>query len=284
MNHPAHSVPAAVDSAIQALGSAGVAARPRLDRRLAAVLIADVAGYSRLMEQDETGTHVRLQTLREDVIEPALARHGGRITRSTGDGLLVTFASATRGLRCAVEIQREVESRNTHVPQPQRIRFRMGLNIGDILFDEHDIAGVCVNLAARLEALANPGEICISQALKEQVQEPLDVEVLDAGNRRVKNLSRPVHVYRVLAVPPLPRAALHAGLALSFASFSRWMMAATGIAAIAAIAAALPAWTTAPRSEWSASAASPAPRGAVQRLSDAAHPLGARAKNERPVM
>src|SRR5215467_8135811 len=106
MTLPAHSVPAAVDSAFQALGSAGVVARPKLDRRLAAVLIADVAGYSRLMERDETGTHVRLHCLRTEVIEPALARHNGRITRSTGDGLLVLFASATEALRCAVEMQR----------------------------------------------------------------------------------------------------------------------------------------------------------------------------------
>jgi class 3 adenylate cyclase len=283
MNHPAHAVPAAVESAIQALGSAGVAARPRLDRRLAAVLIADVAGYSRLMEQDETGTHVRLQTLREDVIEPALVRHGGRITRSTGDGLLVTFASATHGLRCAVEIQREVELRNTHVAPAEQIRYRMGLNIGDILFDEHDIAGICVNLAARLEALAKPGEICISQALKEQLQEHLDVTVVDAGSRRVKNITRPVHVYRVLAVPPAPRAAVRLGLAMSVAAVARWRLAATGIAALAALAAALPDWT-ARQSDWLATAARAAPHGAVQRLTEAPRPLGARAKNERPVM
>jgi class 3 adenylate cyclase len=240
MTLPAHSLPAAVDSAFQALGTAGVAARPKLDRRLAAVLIADVAGYSRLMEQDETGTHVRLQCLRAEVVEPALARFAGRITRSTGDGLLVTFASATKALRCAVEIQREVARRNADIAPADQIRFRMGLNVGDILFDEHDIAGNSVNVAARLEALARPGEICISSALKEQVQEPLDVQYFDAGSRRVKNISRPVRVYRVLAVPLTRFAMLQATVAMSLAVFSRWIAAATGAAAIAALAVALP--------------------------------------------
>jgi class 3 adenylate cyclase len=229
MTHSAHS-------AFQALGSAGVAARPKLDRRLAAVLIADVAGYSRLMERDETGTHVRVQNLRAEIVEPALARHGGRITRSTGDGLLVTFDCATEALRCAIEIQRELEQTNAGMPEAERIRFRMGLNIGDVLFDEHDIAGVCVNLAARLEALAKPGEICISRALKEQVQENLDVKYLDAGSKRVKNISRPVRVYRVLATPVSSRAMLHASLAMSVTMVSRWIAAATGAAAIAAVA------------------------------------------------
>jgi len=274
MTHPAHSVPAAVDSAIQALGSAGVAARPKLDRRLAAVLIADVAGYSRLMERDETGTHVRLQCLRTDVVEPALARHGGRITRSTGDGLLVTFMGATEALRCAIEIQRELARRNADIPQPEQIRFRMGLNIGDILFDENDIAGVCVNLAARLEALAKPGEICISRALKEQVQENLDVRYLDAGSRRVKNISRPVRVYRVLAVPLSPRSALQSGLEMSVAAFSRWIVAATGAAAIAAVAFVLPGRTD-PRVDAVAATVQPEVHTAVQLQREQAHQHGA---------
>jgi class 3 adenylate cyclase len=240
MTHPAHSAPAAVDSAFQALGSAGVVARPTFDRRLAAVLIADVAGYSRMMERDETGTHLRLQNLRTCIVEPALARRGGRITRSTGDGLLVTFASATEALRCAIEIQREVAHYNANLHADEQIRLRMGLNIGDVLFDEHDIAGICVNLAARLEALAKPGEICISRALKDQVQDDLDVQYLDAGSRRVKNLSQPVRVYRVLPVGISPRAARLAGLAVSVGVFSRWIAAAAGVATIAAVAVALP--------------------------------------------
>jgi class 3 adenylate cyclase len=240
MTHPAHSAPAAVDSAFQALGSAGVAARPTFDRRLAAVLIADVAGYSRMMERDETGTHLRLQNLRTCIVEPALVRHGGRITRSTGDGLLVTFASATEALRCAIEIQRELAHYNANLQAEEQIRLRMGLNIGDVLFDEHDIAGICVNLAARLEALAKPGEICISRALKDQVQDDLDVQYLDAGSRRVKNLSQPVRVYRVLPVPLAPRAAWQASLVMSVAIFSRWIAAAAGVVTIAALAVVLP--------------------------------------------
>ena len=274
MTHPAHSVPAAVDSAIQALGSAGVAARPKLDRRLAAVLIADVAGYSRLMERDETGTHVRLQCLRTEVIEPALARHGGRITRSTGDGLLVTFTSATEALRCAIEMQRELAQRNADVPPQEQICFRMGLNVGDILFDEHDIAGVCVNLAARLEALAKPGEICISRALKDQVQENLDVKYLDAGSRRVKNISRPVRVYRVLAVPLSTRATLQASLELSVAAFSRWIVAATGAAAIAAAAFVMPGRAD-PRVDAVAATVHPEVHTAVQVQREQAHRHGA---------
>jgi class 3 adenylate cyclase len=234
MTHPAHSVPAAVDSAIQALGQARVATRPSFDRRLAAVLIADVAGYSRLMERDETGTHVRLQHLRSEVVEPALARHGGRITRSTGDGLLVTFSSATAALRCAVEIQRALAGRNAGVAHDEHICFRMGLNVGDVLFDEHDIAGISVNLAARLEGLAKPGEICISRAFKEQVQGPFDVQYLDAGRKRVKNLSKPVHVYRVLVARAAPRTSL------SVTGWSRWIAGATAMIAIAAGATTLP--------------------------------------------
>jgi adenylate cyclase len=250
MNSPAHSVPAVVDSAIQALGMAAAgAARPKFDRRLAAVLIADVAGYSRLMERDETGTHLRLQALRAQVVEPALARHGGRITRSTGDGLLVTFASATEALRGAIEIQRELAHRNETVPAAEQIRFRMGLNVGDILFDQHDIAGVSVNLAARLEALARPGEICISRALKEQVQEHLDVTYVDAGDRRVKNIRQPVRMYRVLTAPLSPLRALRAGIAQAMGHFSRWIAAASAAIAIAAVSVAA-SHPAAPEPDW----------------------------------
>jgi adenylate cyclase len=274
MTHPAHSVPAVVDSANEALGSAAVAARPKFDRRLAAVLIADVAGYSRLMEQDETGTHVRLQVLRAEVIEPALARHAGRITRSTGDGLLVTFASATEALRCAVEIQREMADRNAQIAQQEQIAFRMGLNVGDVLFDQHDIAGVSVNLAARLEALARPGEICISRAFKEHVQENLGVRYLDAGSKRVKNISQPVRVYRVLAVPLATQAALQTGLGGLLGSVSRWIAAGSAAVAIAVFSTALPTRLAAkPAQLQNTGAISPA-HVAVQTL-DLAHPTDA---------
>jgi class 3 adenylate cyclase len=284
MTHPAHSVSAAVDSAFQALGSAGVVARPTFDRRLAAVLIADVAGYTRLMEQDETGTHVRLQNLRSEVFEPALARHGGRITRSTGDGLLVTFTSATEALRCAIEIQRELAQRNAHVAPAGQIRFRMGLNIGDILFDEHDIAGISVNVAARLEALAKPGEICISRAFKEQVQEPLDVKYLDAGSRRVKNISRPVRFYRVLTVPLSPLATMQAAVAVPIAALSRWIAAAAGVVTIIALAASLPGKVDSRSDGVAATTQPPAIHSAVQMRTDRSHDSDNRVGNERRVM
>jgi len=267
MTHPAHSVPAVVDSANQALGSAAVDARPKLDRRLAAVLIADVAGYSRLMEQDETGTHVRLQVLRAEVIEPALARHAGRITRSTGDGLLVTFASATEALRCAVEIQRELADRNAQIAPTEQIAFRMGLNVGDVLFDKHDIAGVSVNLAARLEALAKPGEICISRAFKEHVQENLGVRYLDAGSKRVKNISRPVRVYRVLAAP----LATQTGLGGLLGSVSRWIAAGSAAVAIAAFSFVLPARLVAKPASLDSAGEIPPARVATVQTVDLAH-------------
>lgn len=241
----AHSAPAVVESAHQAHSPAGVAARLNLDRRDAAVLIADVAGYSRLMELDETGTHLRLQALRLEVIEPALAQHGGRITRSTGDGLLVTFAEATQALCCALDIQRELARRNAGLAPDAQIRFRMGLNAGDVLFDRYDIAGVSVNLAARLEALARPGEICISRALLERIPASLAACCLDAGQRRVKNLRDPVRVYRVLACPLTPAIALRAWVASTFIDLWRWIAVGSSAAAIATAAVTLSAPATA---------------------------------------
>ncbi len=168
------------------------------NRRLAAVLFADVAGYSRLMEQDETGTHVRVGRVFADVLEPSIDRAGGRLIKRTGDGILADFPSATAALRCAIEVQRLTEERNRPVRPRDQIRLRIGVNVADILVDETDIAGGGVNLAARLETLAPPGGICISQALKEQIQEDLGVEFIDCGTQRVKNISRPVRVFEVL--------------------------------------------------------------------------------------
>jgi class 3 adenylate cyclase len=239
MTPPAHSAPAVVDSAHQALDSAGVAACLNLDRRQAAVLIADVAGYSRMMEIDETGTHLRLQALRLDVIEPALARHGGRITRSTGDGLLVTFAEATEALCCALDIQRELGRRNADIAPDAQIRFRMGLNVGSVLFDRYDIAGTSVNLAARLEALARPGEICISRAFLERIPASLAACCLDAGHHRVKNLRDPVRVYRVLAGPLTPAIALRAWVGATFVDLWRWIAVGSSAVAIAVMAVTL---------------------------------------------
>ena len=168
------------------------------NRRLAAILFADVAGYSRLMEQDENGTHIRVGRVFADLVEPSIATHAGRLIKRSGDGVLAEFPSATAALRCAVEVQRQAEERNRPVHPRDQIRLRIGINVADILIDEQDIAGGGVNLAARLETLARPGGICISQALKEQIQEDLGVEFVDCGTQRVKNISRPVRVFEVL--------------------------------------------------------------------------------------
>ena len=201
-------------------------------RRLAAILIADVAGYSRLMEQDESGTHVRVGMLFGDVLEPSIARHAGRLIKRTGDGILVEFPSATAALRCAVEVQRQIEARNEPVPTSDQIRLRIGINVADILIDEKDIAGGGVNLAARLETLAQPGGICISQALKEQIQEDLGIEYVDCGTRRVKNISRPVRVFQVVSGRRTALAVLRMRLQGVIVS-SKWPWAVAGIAVIA---------------------------------------------------
>jgi len=166
-------------------------------RRLAAVLIADVAGYSRMMERDEPGTHARLAAVRSEVTDPAVLRHGGRIVRTVGDGFLVEFPSAMSALEAAIEIQREMALRNRDVPAPKRIDHRIGINLGDIIVDERDIAGTGVNVAARIEALATPGGIAISGTVRDQVRQDLGIRLVDAGRHQVKNISRPIRVFRV---------------------------------------------------------------------------------------
>jgi adenylate cyclase len=150
-------------------------------RRLAAVMIADVAGYSRLMDSDESGTHARLLEVRAAVTDPAVLRHGGRIVRTAGDGILVEFASAMAALQAAIEIQRTMASRNRGLPAGRRIDHRIGINLGDILVDGDDIAGNGVNVAARLESIAPPGGIAISGTVRRQVGDDLGVVFTDAG-------------------------------------------------------------------------------------------------------
>jgi adenylate cyclase len=166
-------------------------------RKLVAVVAADVVGYSRLMERDEAGTHERLRKLRDGLIDPKIAEHGGRIVNTSGDGMLLEFPSATSALRCAVEVQRELGARNLYIARDQRIEFRMGINLGDIIVEGADIIGDGVNVAARLEALAEPGGICVASAIREQLHEDLGIEFVDAGEQQVKNISKPIHVYRV---------------------------------------------------------------------------------------
>jgi class 3 adenylate cyclase/TolB-like protein/cytochrome c-type biogenesis protein CcmH/NrfG len=164
-------------------------------------MLADVAGYTRLMERDEAGTHMRLREIRAQITDPAIARHHGRIVRSAGDDMLVEFASAVEALSAAVAIQREMEAANRDLAPDSRIEFRIGINLGDILIDGGDIAGEGVNVAARLESMAQPGGIMISQAVREQVRQLVGVSLDHAGTHKVKNISRPIRVYTVRMDP-----------------------------------------------------------------------------------
>jgi TolB-like protein len=162
-----------------------------------AILAADVAGYSRLVSADEEGTLTQWKAHRRELIDPKIKEHCGRIVRITGDGLLVEFASVVAAVRCAIEVQRAMVQRNTDVPQEKRIEFRMGINIGDVIIDGTDMWGDGVNVAARLEALSDPGGICVSGRVQEDVLGRLDIAFEDIGERELKNIARPVRVYRV---------------------------------------------------------------------------------------
>ena len=166
-------------------------------RRIAAILAADVAGYSRLMGADEEGTHERLQAHLRELVKPKIAEHKGRIVKNTGDGFLAEFASVVDAVRCAVEIQRGMAEREPEVQEEQWIEFRIGINLGDVIVEEHDIFGDGVNVAARLEALAEPGGICISRMVRDNVRDKLNYAYEDLGEQQVKNITRPVRVYRV---------------------------------------------------------------------------------------
>jgi TolB-like protein/class 3 adenylate cyclase len=187
----------------------------RVERRLAAILAADVAGYSRLIGADEGGTLERLKALRRELLDPKIAEHKGRLVKTTGDGLLVEFGSVVDALRCAVEVQREMVGRNADVPPDSCIEFRIGINVGDIVVEDGDIFGDGVNVAARLEALAEPGGTCVSARVREDAAGKLDLVFEDIGEQQLKNIARPVRVYRVVtgarpamtrpgADPPLP--------------------------------------------------------------------------------
>jgi TolB-like protein/class 3 adenylate cyclase len=169
----------------------------RVERRLTAVLAADVAGYSRLMGLDEEGTHSQLQDHLRSLVDPKIAEHRGRVVKNTGDGLLAEFASVVDAVRCAVDVQRGMAERNTDVPRDKRIEFRIGINIGDVMIDHGDIFGDGVNVAVRLEGIAEPGGICVSGRVLEDVQGKLDITFEDAGEQQLKNIVRPVRVYRV---------------------------------------------------------------------------------------
>jgi adenylate cyclase len=190
-------------------------------RRLAAILAADVVGYSRLMGTDEEGTHARLKAHLAELVEPKIGEHSGRVVKNTGDGLLAEFASVVDAVRCAEELQRAMIDREAGVPEDRRIRFRIGINLGDVIVEDDDIFGDGVNVAARLEALAEPGGICISRMVRDQIRDRLPYAVQDLGEQNLKNIARPVRVYAlrqeahaapresgVPAIPPISQPAV----------------------------------------------------------------------------
>jgi adenylate cyclase len=169
----------------------------RVERRLAAVLAADVAGYSRLMGRDEERTLANLKSFRKTLFDPAIAAHRGRIVKTTGDGMLVEFASAVDAARCAVEVQRGMAGQNADVPQDLRIEFRIGIHVGDIIIDDNDIFGDGVNIAARLEGIAEPGSVCISDDAYRQIRGKIDIAFDDIGEQALKNITEPMRAWHI---------------------------------------------------------------------------------------
>jgi adenylate cyclase len=179
--------------------SAGEARREPVERRLAAILAADVAGYSRLMGADEEGTLDRLKAHRRELVDPKIKEHRGRIVKTTGDGMLAEFPSVVDAVRCAVEIQRGMVDRNAETPEAKHISFRIGVNLGDVIIDGDDIYGDGVNIAARLEALAEPGGICVARSVRNQIRDKLPYPLEDMGEQNVKNIARPVRADKITA-------------------------------------------------------------------------------------
>src|SRR6202030_1994978 len=169
----------------------------RVDRRLAAILAADVAGYSRLMGANEEGTLAQLKSIRKALVDPTIAAHRGRIVKTTGDGMLVEFASAVDAARCAVEIQRGMAVQNADVPKDIRIEFRIGIHVGDIIIDDNDIFGDGVNIAARLEGIAEPRGICISDDAQRQIRGKTELAFDDMGPQSLKNIAEPMRAWRL---------------------------------------------------------------------------------------
>jgi adenylate cyclase len=240
-------------------------------RRLTAILVADVAGYSRLMGADEEGTHERLKEHLRDLVYPKIKEHRGRIVKNTGDGFLAEFASVVDAVRCAAEVQRGMANRNAETPEDKRIVFRMGVNLGDVIIDGDDIYGDGVNIAARLEALAEPGGICISRVVRDQIRDKLPYPFEDRGEHSVKNIVRSVRVFALrpetiaelpvagvpIAVPRRRRsvvapiaAAVAAVLVIAVVAWWVWpamKSSSTSPAAVSAIAASIPQPGVAPR-------------------------------------
>ena len=169
----------------------------RVDRRLAAVFAGDIVAYSRLMEADEEGTLRQLKACRRELVDPKISEHRGRIVKTTGDGILVEFGSAVDAARCAAEIQRGMAEKNVGVPQNSRIEFRIGIHVGDIIIDENDIFGDGVNIAARLEGIAEAGGVCISDDTHRQIRGKVDYEFDFLGAQTLKNISEPMRAWRI---------------------------------------------------------------------------------------
>src|SRR6516164_7546240 len=169
----------------------------QIKRRLSAILAADVAGYSRIMHSDEETTHICLTALLAEAVEPAIAEHGGHIVKNTGDGFLAEFPSAVEAVRTAMQFQNRIHELTIDDAEDRRIALRVGINIGDVIVEPHDIFGDGVNIAARLEGVAEPGGICISSSAYDQVRGKVGVEFVDLGEQRLRNIARPVRVYRV---------------------------------------------------------------------------------------
>src|SRR6201988_3043457 len=183
------------------LGSTALATE-RVERRLAAILAAEVAGYSRLMGVDEEGTLARLKALRRELADHKIKEHRGRIVKTTGDGMLVEFASVVDALRCAVEVQQALRERNAGIAADSRIELRIGINLGDVIVEPDDIYGDGVNIAARVEALADAGGVFVSNTVYDQVRDRLPFVFEDLGEQQVKNIARPVRVYRIREAAP----------------------------------------------------------------------------------
>jgi TolB-like protein/class 3 adenylate cyclase/Flp pilus assembly protein TadD len=212
-------------------------------RRLAAILAADVAGYSRLMGADEEGTLNRLKAHRRELVDPKVSEHRGRIVKTTGDGMLVEFPSVVDAVRCAVEIQRSMVDRNAKEPEDKRITFRIGVNLGDVIADGDDIYGDGVNIAARLEALAEPGGICISRTVRDHIGDRLPYSFDDIGEQTVKNIAQPVHAYAMstASLSALPEVALPAQLTAARRRSNTWLAAAAA-SLVAAMGIGITVW------------------------------------------
>jgi adenylate cyclase len=217
--------------------------QPRIERKLVSVVVADVVGFSRLTELDEEGTHSRLNALQRDLIKPKISEHHGRIIKNTGDGALLEFASVVDAVRCAVEIQREMIDRNADFPEDRRIVFRFGINLGDVIVEPDDIHGDGVNIAARLEGLAEPGGVCISGTAHDQVRDRVPYVFTEKGEQTVKNIARPVRVYSLgaNAIAALPASPPSVDNQRSPGRhWNRgWLAAAAGMAAVLVVAAGL---------------------------------------------